>query len=422
MANEVTGRILHVDLTTGSIEVEDQSEAFVRTYFGGSAMGVYYILRDVPKGTGGLDPANVLTLMLSPLTGTPIAGQSRMTISARSPLVGRHRRQPGRRLLPGRAAVRRLHGDRGQGPGGGARVPVDPGRPGRAPARRPPVGQDDRADDRRAREELGDAKVEVAAIGPAGEKLARLAAIMNMANRANGRTGMGAVMGSKNLKAIAVRGTPARCRWRTARRWASSRSGPPTRSRTTATSSTCGSTAPQGVLEGQHAAGGLPTFNYNAGQFESVRGDRRRDDDRRRSSRTARPATPAPSAASGRSRPSGRAGPSTSATAARSTRRRPRSAPTAASATCTPSPSPTRSATSTASTPSAPAPRSPWPWTASTDGILSEAEIGFPAPFGDAKAMIRLLEMIVGPGGLRRRPRERLAQGRRTCWARGTTS
>ena len=56
------------------------------------------------------------------------------------------------------------------------------------------------------REELGDPKIQVAQIGPAGEKLARFAAIMNMCNRANGRTGMGAVMGSKNLKAIAVRG------------------------------------------------------------------------------------------------------------------------------------------------------------------------------------------------------------------------
>jgi aldehyde:ferredoxin oxidoreductase len=55
-------------------------------------------------------------------------------------------------------------------------------------------------------EELGDPKIEVAQIGSAGERLSRLACIINMANRAHGRTGMGAVMGSKNLKAIAVRG------------------------------------------------------------------------------------------------------------------------------------------------------------------------------------------------------------------------
>ena len=56
-------------------------------------------------------------------------------------------------------------------------------------------------------EELGDSRIEIAQIGPAGERLVRFAAIINMSNRANGRTGMGAVMGSKNLKAIAVRGT-----------------------------------------------------------------------------------------------------------------------------------------------------------------------------------------------------------------------
>jgi len=54
--------------------------------------------------------------------------------------------------------------------------------------------------------ELGGSKVEVAQIGPAGEKLVRTAAIINMANRANGRNGLGAVMGAKNLKAVAVRG------------------------------------------------------------------------------------------------------------------------------------------------------------------------------------------------------------------------
>jgi aldehyde:ferredoxin oxidoreductase len=61
--------------------------------------------------------------------------------------------------------------------------------------------------DRLLKEEIGDPKAEIAQIGPAGENLVRFAAIMNMVNRANGRTGMGAVMGSKRLKAVVVRGT-----------------------------------------------------------------------------------------------------------------------------------------------------------------------------------------------------------------------
>jgi hypothetical protein len=58
--------------------------------------------------------------------------------------------------------------------------------------------------------ELGDDKIEIAQCGPAGEKLSRLASVINMANRAAGRTGMGAVMGSKNLKAVVVRGSSKR--------------------------------------------------------------------------------------------------------------------------------------------------------------------------------------------------------------------
>src|SRR5206468_8963789 len=61
--------------------------------------------------------------------------------------------------------------------------------------------------DARIKEELGDQKVEIAQIGPAGENRVRFAAIMNMVNRANGRTGLGAVMGSKRLKAVVVRGS-----------------------------------------------------------------------------------------------------------------------------------------------------------------------------------------------------------------------
>ena len=87
MASEFTGRILHVNLTTGTVEVEFPPESFYRTYLGGSAMGLYYILAGMQPGTDGLDPANVMTVMDSLLTGAPIAGQSRITINARSPLT-----------------------------------------------------------------------------------------------------------------------------------------------------------------------------------------------------------------------------------------------------------------------------------------------------------------------------------------------
>ncbi|HET9912284.1 MAG TPA: aldehyde ferredoxin oxidoreductase N-terminal domain-containing protein, partial [Anaerolineales bacterium] len=88
MPNGYNGKILHVDLTTGSLTVEEPSEAFYRKYLGGSAMGVHYILQKMPKGADPLGPENVLALMASVVTGAPISGQSRLNVSAKSPISG----------------------------------------------------------------------------------------------------------------------------------------------------------------------------------------------------------------------------------------------------------------------------------------------------------------------------------------------
>src|SRR5512146_1527485 len=88
MSHGYSGRILHVDLTNGKFDVETPDEAFYRRYMGGSAMGVYYVLRDVPKGADPLGPENVLTLFTSVTTGAPISGQSRIDANAKSPISG----------------------------------------------------------------------------------------------------------------------------------------------------------------------------------------------------------------------------------------------------------------------------------------------------------------------------------------------
>ena len=82
------GRILHAYLDDLRLEVETPDEAFYRTYVGGSALGMYYLLRDTPANADALGPENTLTLALSVLTGAPISGQSRMTAVAKSPLTG----------------------------------------------------------------------------------------------------------------------------------------------------------------------------------------------------------------------------------------------------------------------------------------------------------------------------------------------
>jgi aldehyde:ferredoxin oxidoreductase len=81
------GKILHVDLTSGALEVEQPDEAFYRLYMGGSALGLYYLLHETPAGVDPLGPDNTLILALSVLTGAPISGQSRMTAVAKSPLT-----------------------------------------------------------------------------------------------------------------------------------------------------------------------------------------------------------------------------------------------------------------------------------------------------------------------------------------------
>ena len=82
------GKVLHVDLTAGSLEVEEPDEAFYRTYVGGSALGLYYLLPGTPVGADPLGPENTLTFALAGITGAPIAGQSRATAVAKSPITG----------------------------------------------------------------------------------------------------------------------------------------------------------------------------------------------------------------------------------------------------------------------------------------------------------------------------------------------
>src|SRR3972149_939439 len=88
MPNGYNGKSLHVDLTKGSLTVEEPNEAFYRKYLGGSAMGMHYILREMPKGVDPLSPLNVLTLMTGVTTGAAISGQSRINANAKSPISG----------------------------------------------------------------------------------------------------------------------------------------------------------------------------------------------------------------------------------------------------------------------------------------------------------------------------------------------
>ncbi len=201
------GRILHVDLTTRETRVEHPPEEFYRLLVGGRAVIAYLLLRDLPKGTDALDPDNLLIFAPGIMQGTNFPGAGRHAVGGKSPLTG----------ALGSSEVGGWWGHEFKRAGFDALVVK-----GRAPS---PVYlwiRDGEVEIRPAghlwgmstapvqaaiREELGDERVRVAQIGPGGENLVRYAAVMHDINRAAGRNGLGALMGSKNLKAVAVRGT-----------------------------------------------------------------------------------------------------------------------------------------------------------------------------------------------------------------------
>lgn len=202
-----TGRILRVDLSKGKVSVEEPGEAVYRSSLGGSALALNYLLRELKPGADPLGPDNLLVFAASVLTGTPGPGLSRYTVAARSPLTGGFgEAEAGGWWGP----ELKFAGFDGVVVSGRAERPVylfvNDGEASLRDAGH--LWGHDTGDTRSMiRKELGDAKIRTAAIGQAGERQVRYACVLNELKHANGRSGLGAVMGSKNLKAIAARGT-----------------------------------------------------------------------------------------------------------------------------------------------------------------------------------------------------------------------
>lgn len=200
------GRVLRVDLSSGKIESETIVHEFRMDYLGARGINSRFLFDEVRPGIDPLSPDNVLIIGAGALNRMGIPGASRFTITAKSPLTG-------------------ILGDANAGGGfaielkgtgydhivftGKAENPVylwiDDARVEIRNAGNV-WGKSTWETEEAIRKELGDEKVKVASIGQAGENLVRFACVVNEISNANGRTGMGAVMGSKNLKAIAVRG------------------------------------------------------------------------------------------------------------------------------------------------------------------------------------------------------------------------
>ncbi len=206
MPNGYNGKILHVDLTQGSLTVEEPNDAFYRKYLGGSAMGMYYILRDMPKGADALSPENVLTLMAGVTTGAAISGQSRLNANAKSPISGGIGDSQSGGFFP---AELKFAGFDGIVVKGKSEKPVYlaiiEGKYELRDAAHLMGKLSGEVDDIIHKEV--DAKAEILQHGIGAENGVLFSSLVSMSNRHNGRTGMGLVMASKNLKAVVVRGT-----------------------------------------------------------------------------------------------------------------------------------------------------------------------------------------------------------------------
>jgi aldehyde:ferredoxin oxidoreductase len=263
-----TGKALRVDLTTGRHQVESIPELWRRDYIGGRGLAARYLYSEMDPAADALSPDNVLIFATGPLTGTPVPCGARYMVVTKGALTnaittsnsgghwGPELKFAGYDLLLLTGASPRpvylyIYDDHVE------LRPADDlwGK-----------GVFDTEDSLRGK--LGIPELRVASIGPAGENRVRFACIMNDKHRAAGRSGVGAVMGSKNLKAIAVRGTggvpiadPAafmRAMWEMR---GLMKDHPGRRS-----FAELGTAA---TIDMTQAFGGLPTRNFQQGQFEA---------------------------------------------------------------------------------------------------------------------------------------------------------
>ena len=206
MSNGFTGTVLRVNLSTGAIEKQKFDEDFYRMYMGGGALGTYFLLKETASDIDALAEQNILTIAPGVTTGAPVSGVSRCCVTALSPVTGAiGDSQTGGNIGP---MIKRAGYD----------AIVISGK-SKTPVYLLVEGQDvqiKQASHLQGQnvldvydvltKELGGGKLSILQCGPAGEKLVRFACLVADLNDVAGRTGMGAVFGSKNLRAIAVRG------------------------------------------------------------------------------------------------------------------------------------------------------------------------------------------------------------------------
>ena len=258
------GRILRVNLSNKEISVEEPDDNFYRRYMGGRGFIGYYLLKELKPKVDPLGPDNKLIFATGVITGGRIGGSGRNSVGAKSPLTNGY----------GEAEAGGYWGPELKRTGydaiifeGKSEKPVYLWIGNEDPELRDAGhlwGKTTHETQEAIREELGNKLIKTTLIGPAGEKLVRFACIINDVNRAYGRTGMGAVMGSKNLKGVAVRGKrpPALAdteKIKEIAKWLNENY-----------SRGFQDTGTSGSVMGLDRGGGLPTRNFREGSFEGA--------------------------------------------------------------------------------------------------------------------------------------------------------
>ncbi len=204
-----TGKILRVNLSDKSISIDKPDEKFYRQYFGGTALIGYYLLKELKPGIDPLGPDNKLIFSAGIVAGIPCGGSGRSGVGSKSPLTGGWGDSQGGGYWP--TELKRAGWDAIIIEGKAANPVYLWINDDKVEIRDASHlwGKDTKEVEEQIQDELGDKRVRVTQIGPAGEKLVRFACILNDLTHAYGRNGHGAVMGSKRLRAIAVRGQQA---------------------------------------------------------------------------------------------------------------------------------------------------------------------------------------------------------------------
>ena len=201
------GKLLRVNLSERKVSTEALDENFCRKYIGGAGFGTYFMMKEIKPGIDPFSPENVMTFMAGPCTGYAFSGSSRHSIGCKSPETFGYAKSESGGFW---AAELRHAGFDGIIVEGKADKPVylwvhD----GQAEIKDAAHlwGRPTKETQETIRQELGDQRIRMVMIGPGGENLVRFACVINDLKEAAGRGGTGAIMGLKNLKAIAARGT-----------------------------------------------------------------------------------------------------------------------------------------------------------------------------------------------------------------------